>query len=71
MLAVTYCLSWYLTAGFDDLDPRVLFWDEYWLRLLLPNADTSKLIDWLRLLVPLALLFSTNIWRWIKSGSDD
>ena len=25
---------------------------------------------WFGLFIPLALLFSTDIWRWIKSGSD-
>ena len=63
VLAVPYCLSWFLTSGFSRDFGDFPSWGNF--------SFYIRGEEWIAVLVPLALLFSTDIWRWIKSGSDD
>jgi hypothetical protein len=60
VIAVTYFLLWLFTNGFYARNGP--WWEG--------NIDFYS-PTWSWLIVPIALLFSTNIWRWIKAGSDD
>jgi len=58
VLAVSYWLVWFPS---DDVFIARALW----------GCCPSRFENWMALLVPLALLFSTDIWCWIKAGGDD